>query len=117
MTPEPPKRGMFDNGDASMEAMGRIWGERPHWRRTMGHPDRTRCIMAFDMLRRQLDAHPNPRCRIPFLKEFVEALPDCWAGEGGWETLSLIKAVGATKGQMNYIQAPHDKEATTNAGQ
>lgn len=87
--------------DSSVEALGKIWGERDYKRRTLGHGDRTRALVALEYLGTHLGFE---ECG-----ELAVALGQAWAGEDGWDTQHLIKALGATKGQVHIQERPRER--------
>ncbi len=82
--------------DSTVEALGTIWGERGFRRRTRGNPRRTLALVALDVMAHQLD--------LPECDELARTMSDAWAGEDGWDTIQLIKALGATKGASALVR-------------
>lgn len=87
--------------DASVEALGVIWGPRGFRRRTHGDPNRTRTLVALEIMAQELGL---PRCG-----DLAEVMAEAWAGEAGWDTTQLIKALGATKGAAAAVVHDHGR--------
>lgn len=97
---EPTGFAMFNPGaDGSVEALGKIWLDRDHKRRTRGDPRRTQALAVLAILDRDLGLADCGR--------LAHDLADAWAGEGGWDTQQLIKALSATKSQVQVL--PEEK--------
>lgn len=81
--------------DGSVEALGEIWQERDPKRRTRGDARRTIALATLSILERELG--------LTECGELARDLADAWAGEDGWDTQQLIKALGATKAQVQQV--------------
>ena len=92
MPDEPDLASMFGGGDTSIKDLATFWGDRPDTRRTMGNPARSRMLAVFDAVARD--------CDLPELRQAGKDHIHLWAGEEGWETEMLVRAVSAAKAQM-----------------
>ncbi|MCA1818510.1 MAG: hypothetical protein LC620_00395 [Halobacteriales archaeon] len=106
--------------DNSVEAMGKLWGTREYQRRTFGNPDRTRAMtllhaLADPLAATQADSRAVPaqiELTLPYLKDLAEGMAASWAGEGGWDTDRLVKAIGAAKAQNTFIKPIEGRDPT-----
>ena len=109
---------MMASEDHSVEDLGKLWGPREHQRRTFGNPDRTKALsllyaFADPLAATKADSRATPaqiELTLPYLQDLAESLTASWAGEEGWDTDRLVRAIGAAKAQNTYIKPLEAKE-------
>ena len=89
-----PLGGLLGGMDGSVEALGKLYGERSQLRRSRTDEHRSRFVM---WLRAAELADPDGAIGAK-AGLFADDVGDAWSREGGWDTEMLIRAVAATKG-------------------